>query len=136
MGAVQMSATTTTTTTTTKPAAKDPPIYTLQIPPQPHVEAIRPLRKALKILTKDCALRCVSIEEHHNGQKEPTSDSATPAVRAAAQSGSAPRAADRGLRLAAKLKRSSRSARKREGRAHISHTQPGLATSRLPRFSH
>jgi hypothetical protein len=120
----------------TKAAAKDRPIFTLQIRPQPHVEAIRALRKALKILLRDFGLRCITIEERHNGQKEATPDSTTPAVRTDARACPTPRAADRGLGLATKPERPSRSTRQPEGCALVSRARQELAASRLPNFNH
>ena len=51
---------------TSSPAAlkaKDRPTYRLVLRPEPRVDAIRALRRLLKIALRDCRLRCISIEE-------------------------------------------------------------------------
>src|SRR5262245_33408297 len=98
----------------TKAAANKRPVFALTLRPQPGVEVIRALRKALKVLLRHYGLRCITIEERRHGQKETTSDSAAPAARSDAQSCPTPRAADRNLGLATKPERPSRPTRKLE----------------------
>jgi hypothetical protein len=46
------------------------PIFTLTLRPEPHVEPIRALRRALKILLRNCGLRVISIHEHEQDKRE------------------------------------------------------------------
>lgn len=43
------------------------PRYVLILQPQPHVDPIRALKKALKILLRACGMRCLSVERVDGG---------------------------------------------------------------------
>jgi len=55
---------TTSTTTTTKPAAKDRPVYVLELRPEPGVDPVLALRALLKVPLRRFGLRCISATEN------------------------------------------------------------------------
>jgi hypothetical protein len=41
----------------------DRPIYLLRLRPEPRVDSVRALRRGLKLLFRQCRLRCLSVRE-------------------------------------------------------------------------
>jgi hypothetical protein len=54
---------TVTTASATKPAAKERPVYVLELRPEPGVDPVLALRALLKITLRRFGMRCISARE-------------------------------------------------------------------------
>jgi hypothetical protein len=55
---------TTTTANTAKPAAKDRPVFVLELRPEPGVDPVLALRALLKVTLRRFGMRCISAYEN------------------------------------------------------------------------